>query len=416
MKICRIVSAYSPHFFGGADIYAEKISRGMVKRGNPTVVITINPYRGDSYEEDEGTKIYRFHPFNISNIHRIGKQSVMRQGAWTLLDIYSYYSYYKIKQILGNEKPDIVHLHTPVDFTLSAFDAVKSLALPLVYTLHDYLLLCRRVVLLRGNGKICNDDNINPLCKIYRKFSQITTNNKIDVVIAPSKFVLNVYQQYGFFRNCHPIILSHGIDLDIERKPNNTRNESPESSILNISYTGSLTKHKGVHILISAFKLIRNQHIRLNIVGGGVYEKELRRMAGDDNRIIFRGKFANKEMRQFYRNSDILVVPSIWHDVRPNVIPEAFRDGIPVIGADIGGIPELIIDKQTGFLFKSGDTQDLKRVLEMVINNPQLLKSMSKNCLEFVKQFEMEEYLNKLLDVYRQAIEINQRFSSCPRH
>jgi glycosyltransferase involved in cell wall biosynthesis len=56
-------------------------------------------------------------------------------------------------------------------------------------------------------------------------------------------------------------------------------------------------------------------------------------------------------MRQFYRNADILVVPSIWHDVRPNVIPEAYRDGVPVVGADIAGIPELIKDGHTGFLF-----------------------------------------------------------------
>ncbi|MCX5713853.1 MAG: glycosyltransferase family 4 protein [Candidatus Omnitrophica bacterium] len=416
MKICRIVSAYSPYSFGGADIYAEKISREIVKRGHPTVVVTINPYRKDTYEEDEGSKIYRFHPLNFSNVHKIGKQSILRQGAWTLLDIHNYYSYYKIRNILKNEKPDVVHLHTPLDVTLSSFYAIKSLGLPLVYTLHDYLLLCRRVVLLKGNGKICNEENINPLCKIYRKFGQVATNNKIDIVIAPSKFVLSAYKQNGFFKNCNTMVLPHGIDLDGEGNLNKSRNEDPEEGIFNISYTGGLTKHKGVHILISAFKLIRNEHIRLNIVGGGVYEKELRRMAADDNRIIFRGKFANKDMRQFYRNADILVVPSIWYDVRPNVIPEAFRDGVPVIGADIGGIPELIIENQTGFLFKSGDSEDLKRILGMVINNPQVLKSMSKNCFEFVKQFEMEKYLNKLLDVYRQAIEINHRFNSCSRH
>lgn len=409
MKICRIISAYSPYSFGGADIYAEKISSALSRRNNQEIIITVNPAKKDDFEDRGNIKIYRFHPLNVSTVHGIGKAPLIKQGLWSILDVYSFYFYRKIKDVLQREKPDIVHLHTPIDVTLAAFFAVKSLKLPLVFTLHDYLLLCRRVVLLKGNGKICDEENINPLCKIYRKFAQIAANNKIDIVIAPSNFVLGVYKKYGFLKDCQTIVLPHGIDLDQEDDLDDARHEPSGRGILNISYTGGLTKHKGVDILISVFKLIKNEHIRLTIVGGGVYEKELRRMAADDNRIFFPGKFANKEMRQFYRNSDILVVPSIWYDVRPNVILEAFRDGVPVIGADIGGIPELITENQTGFLFRAGDAQDLKRVLEAVIRNPQALSSMRGNCQEFVKQFEMEMYLDKLTAVYRQAIEINRK-------
>jgi glycosyltransferase involved in cell wall biosynthesis len=231
----------------------------------------------------------------------------------------------------------------------------------------------------------------------------------VDLVISPSKFALEFHKENGFFINTEKRILPHGIDLDLHRSEDKTIAEGSKKSTIDILYTGGLTKHKGIHVLIKAFRQISNFNLRLHIIGGGVYERDLRLLSGEDKRIIFHGKFANKEMRQFYHEADVLVVPSIWYDVRPNVIPEAFREGVPVIGADIGGIPELVIENQTGFLFKAGDAGDLKRVLETVIKDPQALKRLRKNVLEFVNQFEMSQYLDKLAGVYRQAIEINNR-------
>lgn len=409
MKICRIISAYSPYSFGGSDIYAEKISRETVKRGNLTVVITINPFKGDTYNEDEGTKIYRFHPFNVSTVHSIGKKSVLHQGIWTLLDIYNYYSYAKIINILKQEKPDIVHLYTQADHTLSAFHAVKFLGLPLVYTIDDYILFCRRVVLLHANGGICTEKNISPVCRLYRQFSKDIVNKCVDLVISPSEFALNLHKKNGFFSNTEARVLPHGIELDNDESGNKKSQANSKKQTLDILYTGGLTRHKGIHTLIEAFRMIKNPDVRLHIVGGGVYEKELKRLAGRDFRIIFHGRFKNKEMREFYRNSDLLVVPSIWFEVMGNVIHEAFREGVPVIGANIGGIPEMVIENQTGYLFKPGDALDLKRVLESAIDNLQRLEILSKNCLEFVKQFEMDKYLDRLIGFYGEAIEINKK-------
>lgn len=200
-------------------------------------------------------------------------------------------------------------------------------------------------------------------------------------------------------------MLHHGINLHgAARAVGNSKRQT-----FDILYSGGLTKHKGIHNLIQAFRSINNLNVRLHIVGGGVYEKELRNIAAGDGRINFHGKFPNTEMRKFYQNADVVVVPSICYDVRPNVIPEAYSNGVPVIGAAIGGIPELVIENRTGFLFKSGDIEQLKHILETVINNPQILKNMTDNCLKFVKQFEMSGYLDRLLDIYRQTIEINKR-------
>lgn len=408
MKICRILYTCSPYSFGGADIHAEKISRAMDDYGNQTVVITVNPKRGETIESGGKTKIYRFYPFNISTIHRIGKESPIRQGIWTLLDIYSYHSYIKIKNILQLEKPDIVHIHTPIGLTLAAVSATKSVGLPLVYTLHDYFLLCRRMALFHGSGKICTDKNVNLLCKAYRAFTKKIINDKVDVVIASSRFVLDMHRRSGFFNNSRAVVLSHGIDLKGFDNYAAKAVSDRKKDCFDILYVGGLTHHKGVHILICAFKQIKNKNVKLHIVGGGVYESGLRRLAGDDDRIVFYGKLPNENVQQFYKMADVSVVPSIWYDVRPNVIPEAFRAGIPVIASDIGGIPELIKDKHNGFLFTPGNIEQLRLILEDIMKGPEILKALGRNARESVKEYEMSGYIQRLTKIYEEAVETNK--------
>lgn len=405
MKICRIVHAYSPYSFGGADFRTEKISKALSK-DNKTIIITINPYRKykDTVELIGTTTIYRFPPYNISSVHSIGKSSKIKQAIWTLLDLYSFHSYKKIKSILKKERPDVVHMHTPLDLTLSAVKAVKDMKLPLVYTLHEYFLLCRRMTLLNNNGIICTTNNINPLCHIYRNFTR-TISKDIDIVIAPSQFILDLHIKNGFFKDCRHVILPHGIELN--NMPQKERRPKKDGDKFVILYVGYLNVAKGVHILIDAFKQIKNDGIELHIIGGGILEEKLKNSAGDDRRIIFRGKIPFEDIQQHYARADLMVVPSIWYDVRPNVIIEAFREGLPVVGSNIGGIPELIQDNYNGFLFEPKNANQLKTIIENLMRDRALLEALGKNAIKFVSQFEMSSYLQKLTRVLEEAIEIN---------
>ncbi len=409
MKICRIIYTYSPYQVGGGDIYAAKISRALATNGHKEVIISISQSHKDIIEENGNVKIYRFPPANVSALHMIAKRHLLLQGIWTLLDIYSPYAYYKILSVLKKEIPDVVHIHTPIDLTLAVFDAVANVGLPMVLTIHDYIFLCRRFVLLHSNGDICTESNINPFCRIYRQFCRSILNNKVDMVISPSQFSLELYKLNGFFRNTQGRILPHGIDVNIPDYPRNVENIRKKDKILNILYAGGLTKHKGVHVLINAFKIIKNQNLRLHIVGGGAYDKRLKNLADNDGRIVFHGKFLNNDMQKFYYDSDVLVVPSIWYEVRSNVIPEAFRAGIPVIGSKIGAIPEFVRDNYNGFLFNPGDEIQLKEILENIAASPDKLKTLGKNAREYVKEFEMNNYINNLTAIYKEAIEINKR-------
>ncbi len=406
MKICKIIYTYAPYSIGGADIYAETVSKELLGRNHSVVIITISHLKEESITEEGNIKIYRIRPFNISTLYSIGSESFVKQGIWMLFDIYSLYSLSKIIKILKHEKPDVVHLHTPIDITLSVFTAIKKLKLPLVFSLHDYLLMCRRISLLHGNGKVCTPNNMHLLCKVYKKISKRIVNNIADIVLAPSKFIGDFYRGSGFFEKSKMVFLPHGIKINDLCCSRNINKKDTEFTIL---YVGGLAQHKGVHILIEAVKGIKRKELKLNIVGDGIYKDRLVSLAGNDPRIIFTGKIENSSVNHFYDQADVVVVPSIWYEVFGIVIQEAFRAGKPVIGSNIGGIPELVKHRYNGFLFEPGNVIELRKILEEVINKPDIFNILEKNAHESFKQFEMSKYMDKLIDVYKEAIEISRK-------
>lgn len=406
MKICIITNTFSSDLIGGSNIYTNTIVRELHNRNHEVFVIAASSDRKDSIKIDGTIKIYYFHPLNIATCSEIGEKSIAKQGLWTALDIYNHYSYAKIIKILKKENPDVVHLQTPLDITLSAFDAVKKMRLPLVFTAHDYLLLCRKVVLLHCTGEICTNENINEFCKLYRILAKKITDNKADVVIFPSRFISHMFTENGFFKKSKKTILPYPVQLNnINSHKNNTHIGKHG---LNILYVGSLTRHKGIQILIEAVKLIKKDSIRLTIIGSGIYKNKLENLVGANKKITFYGKVRHEDIEDCYNKSDVLVVPSIWNEVFGIVVLEAFRAGIPVIASRIGGITEIVKNNYNGFLFESGNTLQLKQILERIVENPKTLTELGNNAKNYVKQYEISEHIKELVLNYEEAIRLNK--------
>lgn len=228
------------------------------------------------------------------------------------------------------------------------------------------------------------------------------------MVIAPSQFILELFKKEGFFKNCKKSVLPYGIELEEFTNYYFKRIKVDNKDSFNVLYVGSLAKHKGVQILIEAVKQIKNRNVKLIIVGDGVYEEELKSLAGNDRRILFYGKVNNVNIKSLYHTADVLVVPSIWYEVLGIVIQESFRAGVPAIGSSIGGIPELIKENYNGFLFKRISVDQLKEILENIISNPGRLIELGKNAQEFIKKDEMSEHIKKIVEIYKEAIEINR--------
>lgn len=420
MKICIISNLYEPYILGGAEVYVEKITKYLAV-DNEVFVITTKPYENlgslkPSVEILYGIKIYRFYPLNIYHTYDAPKLKIpdFLKLPWHILDLWNPHSYFMIKKILDKEKPDVVHTHNLGGFSAGAtFSAVKNLNLPLVHTCHDHSILCPYAVLICPfwKGELCKYPIF--LCKIYLWFKRKIIHTP-DIVTAPSQFVLDMHTKNGFFKDSKIAVLPSGIelkDIGFDNDSNERKNN------INILYVGHVGKHKGIQVLINAFRKINKDNIKLHIVGGGnPYEKGLKDLAKNDKRIKFYSKLPNEEVQKFYRWASILVVPSICYENSPMAIYEAFNQGTPVIGSNIGGIPELIKDNYNGFLFEAGNVEKLKEILENIIENPKQLKELSKNAFESVKQYDMCKHINKLLNIYKEAIGLNPVRSADKMH
>jgi glycosyltransferase involved in cell wall biosynthesis len=162
----------------------------------------------------------------------------------------------------------------------------------------------------------------------------------------PSRYLRDAYRQAGLAaERAH--IIPNGIDVDRFRRVR----RSSARGIARFSFIGHLGKHKGIHVLLEASaKLARTAEFVLNIVGDGdarpACDEQVEALALE-GKVRFWGKLDNSRVEEVYRQTDVLILPSIWPENHPVSITEAMAAGIPVIASRIGGIPEQIEDGVT---------------------------------------------------------------------
>lgn len=390
MKICFISNLYPPYVIGGAEISVKRAAEGLVKRGHEVLVISTTTKKTVAEEVDR-VKVYRINPLNLYAMYNHQNQPELLKPIWHGIDLWNLHSYLVAKRILKEEMPDVVHINNFKGLSLSVFGAVKNLSLPLIFTAHDYSLICPRANLFNGSGEICTVPS--KFCMLYNKIQKYLVNNKPDLLTAPSQFAIEKLKENGLFEGIKMVKLPLGIELSGKKV-------EKEYDIIDILYVGGLSKHKGVHILLSAFKELEYENIRLHIIGKGKDTDEFKRIAGSDQRIIFHGFVTDEELIELYKKANITVAPSIWYETFGLVILESFKYGTPVIGSRIGAYPDLIKNGYNGFLFEVGNENELKNKLEYLIENPDELKKLEEGAFKSAKKYDIDEHIRKLEKIY----------------
>ncbi len=221
--------------------------------------------------------------------------------------------------------------------------------------------------------------------------------DKVDRVIAPSRFLKEKFIEYGIPRN-RIVHLDYGID----HKP--FANFSKErSNKFRFGFVGGVSEHKGIRVLVRAFSKIKKDNVILYIFGPYhlQYLEKLRKELNIDSRITFYGPFDNREISSVFSKIDVLLYPSIWYENQPIAILEALLAKIPVVASNLGGMAELVRDGITGLLFEAGNPEDLSQKMVSLINSPQLLRKLSETPRQ-VKTIEknaaeLNEIYNSLL-------------------
>ncbi|MCM8796984.1 MAG: glycosyltransferase family 4 protein [Candidatus Omnitrophica bacterium] len=405
MKICFITHAFPPEKLGGAEIYAQRISKALATRGHRIVVITQAPFTGISsllpkVTFDDGIKLYRFYPVNIFSIYRAHTKPVLLKGLWRILDFVNPFPPRIIKRILKKEKPDIIHTHIIHGFSpFLLLSTIKKLGIPLVQTIHSYGFFCIKCDLLKFSGKPCH--SLPPHCRLYSYIAQSALANIHKTVISPSQFCLEMHKNQGFFKQSRCIVLPNPVaDENFGQQKNNP---GPETKFV-ILYAGRLTMNKGVHILIDAFTQLQSDTAMLFIAGEGPWEKRLRQKADANPNIVFTGRLDFPSLVKLYAKAAVTVVPSLYYEPFGNVIIESLAAGTPVIASRIGGIPELIRHGYNGYLFEPGNSIQLKNYLKCLMDSPPILKELSEYASLSARQYRICDHLKELEKIYVTAI------------
>jgi glycosyltransferase involved in cell wall biosynthesis len=169
--------------------------------------------------------------------------------------------------------------------------------------------------------------------------------------------------------------------------------------MVRFGYLGRLAPHKGVRDLLEAVRLLDVGGWTLTVGGTGAqgYEVQLRQRF-EGGPVTFVGHTVADD---FLRQIDVLIVPSRWDEPFGRVVVEAFARGVPVVGAAVGGIPELITPEETGWLFQPGNVRQLAAILQGIVGNWRQARRMGSIALAEANGYQQNAIASRYLRLYR---------------
>ena len=323
-----------------------------------------------------------------------------------------------LEQLISSFKPEIAHVHNIYGrLTSSVLDLFSQKKIPVVMTLHDYKLACPTYLFMR-NGRVCED------CKGGR-FHMAFINRchkgsyTTSAIVALESYMNEWLKKYR--KNVHLFISpSHFLKTKLTECGWPERQIKKIANFLNISeikpmytpgnyflYLGRLSKEKGIDTLVQAFCQLKQSKVGLTIVGEGPMRADLEKLASGNPGIKFTGYLSGEQLQDITRKALAVVIPSVCYENAPISVLEAMAFGKPVIGARIGGIPEMIREAKNGFLFESGSCDDLKGVMERIVNFPAAkIEKMGRAARKKVEnQNNTESHYSALMDIYQGLLE-----------
>jgi glycosyltransferase involved in cell wall biosynthesis len=315
----------------------------------------------------------------------------------------------KIAGLIDKVQPDLMHCHSVYhQITPSIISVAKSRGIPVVLTLHDFKPVCPAYLRLRAgrpcslclDGNFhqvllnrCADGSIGASALLYAEAAiqrWLGSYEKVDRFLAPSQFMRDAALHR--FRSEQVVLLYNGVDTaEIEVS---TRDEGY------VLYLGRLSKEKGVETLLQAHEAAGTWD--LVVAGTGPLERDLQ-MRYRNARFV--GRLSGLELKAAIDCASAIVVPSEWYENCPMSVLEAMAYGKPVVASRIGGIPELVVDGETGVLFAPGDADELRGHLSRLMEDPSLRARMGgAGRIRAEKQFSVEKHNADLLETYRSLV------------
>lgn len=330
--------------------------------------------------------------------------------------IYSFEAKRKIGRVLDDMKPDVVHLNN-INFQLtpSIIDAAKKRHIPVVWTLHDYQLICPGHLLYNsdraavcekcvGGSKLpCIKDKcihssaVKSILGVAEAlFYKIRgTYKKVDLFIAPSRFLCSrvTADNRALFEG-RTVVLHNFVHP--KARPADAKNSF---DFPYIAFAGRLSEEKGTRILRDAAALLPS--VQFVVMGSGPDEALL---SGIPN-VHLTGFVTGRELDTNLAMAEAVAVPSVCYENCPMSILEAQMLGVPCVTMPMGGMAELVEDGKTGLLAKAPTAAAFADAVRDILSDRERLAAMKRSCTAAAAGFlTLGDYCDRLLELYAEVM------------
>ncbi|MCB9881589.1 MAG: glycosyltransferase family 4 protein [Planctomycetes bacterium] len=388
LRILYVVHQFVPRHVAGTELYTEHLARGMQARGHEVAVFATEAYHGEpqsTLREKDLTGLRVFEAVH-NNAFADFESSYLDPEKEA-----------QFERVLDAFSPDVVHVQHLCQHSLNDLAIAKRRGLPIVYTLHEFWLLCvHNGWLVRPGYELCAGPEAAacaacaktccPAPKagtgerewleawLARDATVRAALEHVDLFVSPSHFLRERFVEAG-------LIAAEKIIASDNGSPPHTLRRGPhrESDHLRIGFLGTLAEWKGIHVLIEAMNRLGDDEASLELHGVleyfPQYVERLRDLARHP-RISFEGRYDNAHVADILAGIDVLVVPSLWYENSPITIHEAFSSGVPVVASGVGGMAEFVEHEKNGLHFQIGSSDSLFAALRRLIDEEGLLQRL----------------------------------------
>lgn len=413
MRLLIITNFFPPLYAGGAEVVVYNSCRGLIERGVDASILMTNARFNDSVD--------RFYEFEGVPVHE--HRFASRLHNKSIYQVFEPRIYWAVRQEIERLKPDLVHVHNLSGASLAPILACKHARVPAVLTLHDHWLLCANNNLYQNGGKLCDPAHTHGRCaECFRRYDfwadvpyrkeifQFLTQS-IRRFFSPSQRLIELHEAGGYdtkrFRLVPNGIQQTSIEGEISPAICEAITRASGDNILLIA--GTIVETKGVQVLVRALPLLKRHipNLCIWVAGEGEHELSAALRQFSPYPVHMLGRVPFTDMRPLYAMAGLTLVPSIWYENSPMVIYESMLAGTPVLGSAIGGIPELIVDGETGYLFPRLDEVALAERAIMHFSRPAIEhRQMRRRCVQYAREhFTLDHHLDALQAAYTEALQ-----------
>ncbi|MCL2284003.1 MAG: glycosyltransferase [Fibromonadales bacterium] len=380
MKVLLITSVY-PRFETDLEVPWLRTSVSFLKNAGCEIAVVAPSYMGLKSHEIDKVEVHRFRyaPAKLEFLtHDEGAPSKMARNPFLQLLAIPYIilgSFFTLKAC-RKFKPQIIHVHWPFPHGFLAFFARIFYKAPIVLTFYSAELLLMR-----------KKKWIKPFLKFFIKHA--------DSVIAISGFAAKTVEKI-YPRKIE--ILPYGSTFS------GLPQKNTPTSVFRILFVGRHIERKGIEYLIKAADFLDKEKFQIRIAGVGDLTEKLKQQASEQ--VVFLGKLSNEDLEKEYQSANCFVLPAIVDSKGDTeglgvVLIEAVEYGCPIIASDVGGIPDVVIDRKTGLLVPEKNPEALAAAIKELAENEGLRKELVEGAKEHVKRyFSWDAIIEKQMGVY----------------